>query len=166
LDGSFRKHRRCCPQIARLGSAILDGEIVVENASGVSSFNELVSDLKANRRDRYRYYAFDLLYLNGTNLRGASLADRKRLLGEVLSDTPADRTALSEHFEVDGAVLFERAGRLGLEGIVSKRRDAPYRSGRVKEWLKIKCVLRQEFVVVGVGTNQTGLQVHCRSHGC
>jgi bifunctional non-homologous end joining protein LigD len=139
----------------RLGSATLDGEIVVENASGVSSFNELVNDLKTGLQDRFRYYVFDLLYLNGADLRGASLADRKRLLAEVLSDAPTDKLILSEHFEVDGALLFEQAGRLGLEGIVSKRRDAIYRSGRVKEWLKMKCVLRQEFVVVGYVPSST-----------
>jgi bifunctional non-homologous end joining protein LigD len=139
----------------RLGSAVLDGEIVVENDSGVSSFNELVSDLKTNRQDRFRYYVFDLLYLNGADLRGATLADRKRLLSEILSEAPTEKITLSEHFEVDGAALFEQAGRLGLEGIVSKRRDAPYRSGRGKEWLKIKCVLRQEFVVVGYAPSST-----------
>jgi bifunctional non-homologous end joining protein LigD len=139
----------------RLGSAVLDGEIVVENNSGVSSFNELVSDLKTNRQDRFRCYAFDLLYLNGADLRGVALADRKRLLSEVLGETQSEKITLSEHFEVDGAVLFEQAGRLGLEGIVSKRRDAPYRSGRSKDWLKIKCVLRQEFAVVGYAPSST-----------
>jgi bifunctional non-homologous end joining protein LigD len=132
-----------------LGSAALDGEIVVDDDSGIPNFNELVSDLKNNRQDRFRYYVFDLLYLNGTDLRGAALSDRKRLLSEVLGDSMAGNVSLSQHFEVDGALLFEKVGRLGLEGIVSKRRTAPYRSGRNKDWLKIKSVERQEFVVIG-----------------
>ena len=104
---------------------------------------------KSNRQDRFRYYVFDLLYLNGTDLRGAALSDRKRLLAEILADPPTQSVSLSQHFEVDGALLFEKVGRLGLEGIVSKRRTASYKSGRNKDWLKIKCVERQEFVVVG-----------------
>jgi bifunctional non-homologous end joining protein LigD len=138
-----------------LGSAALDGEIVVDDDSGVPSFNELVSDLKNNRQDRFRYYVFDLLYLNGTDLRGAALSDRKHLLAEILAGSSTQNVSLSQHFEVDGALLFEKAGRLGLEGIVSKRRTAPYKSGRNKDWLKIKCVERQEFVVVGYAPSTT-----------
>ena len=70
-----------------LGSAILDGEIVVEDEAGVSSFSELVADLKSGRPDRFRYYVFDLLYLNGIDLTNVSLADRKRALATVLSGT-------------------------------------------------------------------------------
>lgn len=132
-----------------LGSAAIDGEIVVDDDSGVPSFNKLVDDLKSNRQDRLRYYVFDLLYLNGSDLRGATLSDRKGLLTEILADSQTQSVSLSQHFEVDGALLFEKAGRLGLEGIVSKRRTASYKSGRNKDWLKIKCAERQEFVVVG-----------------
>lgn len=132
-----------------LASALIDGEIVVEDARGISSFNDLVGDLKNGRQDRFRYYAFDLLYLDGTDLRGAVLEQRQQALAGVLASAASHRIALSEHFEVEGAVLFEHVSRLGLEGVISKRKDAPYRSGRVKEWLKCKCVRRQEFVVVG-----------------
>jgi bifunctional non-homologous end joining protein LigD len=133
-----------------LGSAVLDGEIVVEDAAGISSFAELVGDLKSGRQDRFRYYVFDLLYLNGADLRTASLDDRKRALAGVLASAPdVERIRLSEHFEIDGAKFFEHVSRLGLEGMVSKRPDAPYRSGRSKDWLKSRCVLSQEFVVIG-----------------
>jgi bifunctional non-homologous end joining protein LigD len=133
-----------------LGSAILDGELIVEDSAGISSFNDLVSDLKKGRLDRLRYYVFDLLYLNGVDLRGASLANRKRLLAAVLASAPhAETIFLSEHFAIDGAKFFEHVSRLGLEGMISKRSDAPYRSGRSKDWLKTRCVLSQEFVVVG-----------------
>ena len=133
-----------------LGSAILDGEIVVEDAAGISSFSELVGDLKAGRQDRFRYYAFDLLYLNGVDLANAELADRKELLATILASGPrSEKLALSEHFSIEGDTFFEHVSRLGLEGMISKRRDAPYRSGRTKDWLKSRCVLSQEFVVVG-----------------
>jgi bifunctional non-homologous end joining protein LigD len=133
-----------------LGSAILDGEIVVEDGAGVSNFSELVNDLKHGRQDRFRYYVFDLLYLNGVDLTNASLADRQGTLAALLaSASPSDRLALSEHFSVDGDKFFEHVSRLGLEGMVSKRQDAPYRSGRSKDWLKSRCVLSQEFIVVG-----------------
>ena len=133
-----------------LGSAILDGEVVVEDFAGISNFAELVGDLKAGRQDRFRYYAFDLLYLNGVDLTSTELADRKEILAIVLASSPqSGRLALSEHFSIEGATFFEHISRLGLEGMISKRRDAPYRSGRTKDWVKCRCVLSQEFVVVG-----------------
>jgi bifunctional non-homologous end joining protein LigD len=133
-----------------LGSAILDGEIVVEDSAGISSFSELVADLKAGRQDRFRYYAFDLLYLDGVDLTNAALADRKEILASIFATSPqSERLALSEHFDIEGDTFFEHVSRLGLEGMISKRRDAPYRSGRTKDWLKSRCVLSQEFVVVG-----------------
>jgi bifunctional non-homologous end joining protein LigD len=133
-----------------LGSAILDGELIVEDSAGISSFNDLVSDLRTGRLDRLRYYVFDLLYLNGVDLRGASLANRKGLLAAVLESAPdADGIFLSEHFSIDGAKFFEHVSGLGLEGMISKRSDAPYRSGRSADWVKTRCILSQEFVVVG-----------------
>jgi len=139
-----------------LGSAILDGEVVVEDSAGISNFAELVSDLKAGRQDRFRYYAFDLLYLNGVDLTSAELADRTEILARILASSPqSGALALSEHFSIEGATFFEHVSRLGLEGMISKRRDAPYRSGRTKDWLKSKCVLNQEFVVVGYTPSTT-----------
>jgi bifunctional non-homologous end joining protein LigD len=132
-----------------LGSGILDGEIVVEDSAGISSFSELVNDLKNGRRDRFRYYVFDLLYLNGCDLRNVALADRKALLAAVLQRADANIIRLSDHFEIEGTKFFEHVSRLGLEGMISKRKDAPYRSGRSKDWLKSRCVFGQEFVVVG-----------------
>jgi bifunctional non-homologous end joining protein LigD len=143
-----------------LGSAILDGEVVVEDSAGISNFAELVRDLKAGRQDRFRYYAFDLLYLSGVDLTGAELADRKEILARVLASSPqSGKVALSEHFSIEGARFFEHISRLGLEGMISKRRDAPYRSGRTKDWLKSRCVLSQEFVVVGYVPSTTARHV-------
>jgi bifunctional non-homologous end joining protein LigD len=133
-----------------LGSALLDGEIVVEEANGIATFNGLQADLSSGRQDRMRYHVFDLLYCDGFDLTRATLVDRKSLLAQVLAGLPAGSSIrFSEHLEADGPTMFEHAGRLGLEGIISKRRDLPYRSGRSEDWLKSKCVERQEFVVLG-----------------
>lgn len=128
--------------------AILDGELVVEAGNGASNFTQLQADLSAGRTDRFLLYLFDLLYLDGFDLRRAALADRKAALERLLDRAP-DRLRLSAHFREDGAMMLRHACRLSLEGIVSKRADAPYRSGRGRGWLKSKCAERQEFVVAG-----------------
>ena len=138
--------------VARLGlsSALLDGEIVVEDSAGLPSFSLLQSDLQAGRRDRFRYFLFDLLYCEGFDLTKATLLERKALLAQIAGGLPAaSPIRFSEHLAQDGPTMFEHACRLGLEGIVSKRIDLPYRSGRGTHWLKIKGVLRQELVILG-----------------
>lgn len=130
-----------------LGSAIIDGELVVENASGASDFSALQADLSEDRGDRFRYYAFDLLYLDGYDLTSLPLTTRKDLLAPLLPAGGLVR--YSEHFDEGAAMLLRHACRLGLEGIVSKLKDAPYRGGRGKSWQKSKCSARQEFVVAG-----------------
>jgi bifunctional non-homologous end joining protein LigD len=132
-----------------LSSALIDGEIVVED-SGISSFNLLQQDLSAGRQDRFVYYAFDLLYAEGYDLTPATLLDRKSLLQEIVAGLPtASPIRFSEHLAEDGPTMLEHACRLGLEGIVSKRSDLPYRPGRGEHWIKSKGVLRQEFVIIG-----------------
>jgi bifunctional non-homologous end joining protein LigD len=133
-----------------LASGLLDGEVVVEDGSGITSFNNLQADLKAGRQDRFCYFAFDLLYCEGFDLTKAALIDRKDLLQQILAGVPAGSPIrFSEHLEVDGPTMLEHSCRFGLEGIVSKRRDLPYRSGRGDHWLKSKCIDRQEFVILG-----------------
>ncbi len=129
-------------------AALIDGELVVEGQSGISDFSALQGDLSEGRTDRFVFYAFDLLHLDGYDLRGAPLLSRKAALETLLaaSDTPL---RYSGHFEEDGAVFLEHACRFSLEGVVSKLRDAPYRSGRGNQWLKSKCADRQEFIVAG-----------------
>jgi bifunctional non-homologous end joining protein LigD len=117
---------------------ILDGEAVVADSRGIPDFGLLHADLAAGRRDRLLYYAFDLLYLDGFDLRGAPLAERKRVLAELLAGA-SERILYAEHLEGAGAEIYERACAIGLEGIVSKQRDAPYRSGRTESWIKVKC---------------------------
>jgi bifunctional non-homologous end joining protein LigD len=133
-----------------LSSALIDGEIVVEDSAGLPSFTLLQADLSAGRRDRFRYFLFDLLYCEGFDLTKATLTDRKALLQQIVSGLPPNTPIrFSEHLAQDGPMMFEHACRLGLEGIVSKRSDLPYRPGRGDHWLKIKGVLRQEFLILG-----------------
>src|SRR5262249_2703097 len=119
-------------------------------ANGLSTFNGLQADLSSGRQDRMRYHAFDLIYCDGYDLTPATLIDRKRVLEQVLAELPVGSPVrFSEHLDANGPTMFEHAGRLGLEGIISKRRDQPYRSGRTDDWLKSKCDARQEFLVLG-----------------
>jgi len=138
-----------------LRNALIDGELAVENKSGVSEFSLLQADLSEGRHDRFVYYAFDCLYLDGYYLREAALIRRKALL-EQLIGTGRGVVRTSSHFEEDGALVLRRACGLGLEGIVSKLRLSPYRSGRGRNWVKCKCSARQEFVIAGYVPSSTG----------
>jgi bifunctional non-homologous end joining protein LigD len=131
-------------------TALLDGELVVEDEKGVSSFSSLQTDLKEGREDRFIYWIFDLLYLDGRDFTKEPLAARKAALQQLLkgrSRTSAIR--FTEHFDEHGSVIFQHACEMNLEGIISKLRDAPYRSGRSESFIKTKCHNAQEFVVVG-----------------
>jgi bifunctional non-homologous end joining protein LigD len=131
-------------------SAMLDGELVVEDANGVSSFAMLQSDLKDRRGDRLVYWVFDLLYLDGRDLTREPLLERKVALRRLLKgNSRTGPIRYAEHFDEDGAAIFQHACAMHLEGIVSKRRDAPYHSGRTENFVKTKCHNAQEFVVAG-----------------
>jgi bifunctional non-homologous end joining protein LigD len=132
-----------------VGSALLDGEIVVQDESGISSFAGLQSDLKSGRKDRLAYFVFDILYIEGVDIRDVRLDERKKLLKTVLDALAPSIIQYSDHMEEDGEVVLTHACRMGLEGIISKRVDLPYCSGRGEHWLKSKCVLSEEFVIVG-----------------
>lgn len=132
------------------GSAIVDGEAVVEDENGVSSFSALQDALSGSRgATNAILYAFDLLYLDGYSLLHVALEDRKEALAKLLSGIRSRSLRYSEHVIGNGQAMIENACRLGLEGIISKRRDAPYRSGRHGEWTKAKCTNREEFVIGG-----------------
>ncbi|MFU0505220.1 DNA ligase D [Pseudaminobacter sp. NGMCC 1.201702] len=131
-----------------IGKALIDGELVVETRSGTSDFSALQADLSEGRSDRFRFYVFDLLYLDGYDLTGLPLVKRKELLEQIVGHR-AGIIRYSSHFEENGDLVLQHACRLGLEGVVSKLRDAPYRAGRSKSWVKSKCSARQEFVVAG-----------------
>jgi bifunctional non-homologous end joining protein LigD len=136
-------------------TALIDGELVVENPSGVSEFSLLQADLSAGRGDRFVYYAFDCLYLDGYDLREAALIRRKELLKQLIG-TGAGAIRYSSHFVEDGRLVLQRACALGLEGIVSKASQSVYVSGRGKSWVKAKCSARQEFVIAGYVPSTTG----------
>lgn len=127
---------------------MIDGELVVEKQAGISDFSALQADLSEGRTDRFRYYAFDLLHVAGRDLKSLPLARRKALLSQILPKAdPILR--YSDDFEEPGDAVLAHACRLGLEGIISKRRDEAYRSGRSQDWIKAKCTARQEFVIGG-----------------
>ena len=118
----------------RSRSCIIDGEAVVCDDNGVTSFNRV----RYRRHDESIFlYAFDLIELNGDDLRRDPLEGRKAKLEMVLAKAGAG-IRFNEHMEGDGETVFRHACKLGLEGIVSKRKDSAYRSGRSSDWLKMK----------------------------
>ncbi len=128
----------------------LDGEVVVLDEQGQSSFGALQEALSANDQRRLTFFAFDLLYLDGYDLRGAALVDRKAVLSELIEGgSGVASIRYSDHIDATGDEVFRQAAQMGLEGVVSKQKDRPYRSGRSGEWVKSKCQARQEFVIVG-----------------
>ncbi len=147
--------------LARLPAreAVLDGEIVVVGRDGVTDFQALqnaLGDGNDGRDGRLMYFLFDLLYLDGRDLRGCTQVTRKRALKALLAEAPEEGTLrYTEHLEEDGAAVFQHACKLGIEGVIAKRPEAPYQSGRGDSWLKVKCGKRQEFVIVGF-TEPTG----------
>ena len=132
-------------------SAWLDGEMVVLDAQGRSRFGALQQALRPGKERAVRYVAFDLLYLDGWDLRPARLIDRKALLRELLARTGAleGRIRYGDHVVGSGAAFFEHVCELGVEGMVSKRASRPYVEKRTKEWLKLKCLGRAELLVGG-----------------
>ncbi len=144
-------------QAARaLGPAtmIIDGEAVVLDDEGRPDFGLLQKSLGAsgktagNRASDAILYAFDLIYLDGHDLRNVEYRSRRHLLEDTLKGH-GGAIRLSETIDADPAILLEHVGSLGLEGIVGKQLDQPYRSGRTGDWVKIKCVKSEAFMVVG-----------------
>jgi DNA ligase D-like protein (predicted ligase) len=132
----------------RCESAIIDGEAIVQNGDGVSDF-EALSSTMGQRPDSIILYAFDLMHLDGKDLRREALSVRRALLWALIGTDAESRIQFSEEFHGDGAAFFKACADKGLEGIVSKHGLAPYRSGRSKTWLKTKCFTESTFVVVG-----------------
>ncbi|MCK1706012.1 non-homologous end-joining DNA ligase [Bradyrhizobium sp. 146] len=139
------------------GQAIVDGEVVVIHEER-TNFSELQADLGRGDQDRLVYFAFDLLWLDGKDLRRMAQLARKELLKQLIDENGLEAPIFySEHHEGDGQALFEAASKLNYEGIVSKRVDAPYRSERVETWQKIKTVQREKFPVVGFVKDPSGV---------
>jgi bifunctional non-homologous end joining protein LigD len=130
-------------------SAVIDGEVVILLPEGRSSFQHLQNVFSEGAsRAGLTYYVFDLLELEGRSLTKLSLLQRKELLAQLVKEGPP-LIQYSQHLEGDGALVLANADRLGLEGIVSKRRNAPHRAGRSDGWLKTKCTKVAEFVIGG-----------------
>jgi bifunctional non-homologous end joining protein LigD len=132
-----------------IGSALLDGEAVVLDAAGRSHFQALQQALGTGRGEIH-LFLFDCLHLDGWDLRECRLDLRKEVLRALFDQVPASSPLrFSDHHVGGGPAFFAEACRSGVEGIVSKRADAPYRSRRSRSWLKVKCTLRQELVIAG-----------------
>jgi bifunctional non-homologous end joining protein LigD len=131
----------------RCPSAIIDGEAVVQDGDGASDLEALSS---AMRRQPHSIilYAFDLLHLDGKDLRQQALTERRAMLKQLVGVEEQSRIQFSDEFDGDGAALFKACADRALEGIVSKHALAPYRSGRSRTWLKTKCFTESTFVVV------------------
>lgn len=131
-------------------AALLDGEVVVLLPDGRTSFQALQNLLSSAPRPRgaLAYVVFDLLHQDGVDLRPAPLVERKRALAALLDGAPAPLRR-SEHVAGQGGAFLERACAHGVEGVVSKRAQGPYRPGRQGDWLKVKCLARQELVIGG-----------------
>jgi bifunctional non-homologous end joining protein LigD len=126
--------------------AVIDGEAVVLGASGVPDFQALRRELGKNS-GRVRYHAFDLLYLDGFDLRNLRYVERKELLKQLLEGAPAS-IAYMDYLDAEPDHIFKHACRMGLEGVVAKKRDSTYRSGRTESWIKLKCVKSDNFPIV------------------
>jgi bifunctional non-homologous end joining protein LigD len=131
-------------------SALIDGEVVVLDASGKTSFADLQAAFQDEKHAHLTYFGFDLLHLDGHNLRGLALDKRKAILEGLLGELDDDSILrYSQHIRSRGDETFRNACDLGAEGIVSKLADSKYTSGRSKTWLKAKCIHQQEFVIGG-----------------
>jgi bifunctional non-homologous end joining protein LigD len=133
-------------------SAIMDGEVIVQDARGISDFEALKSAIRW-QPERLIFYAFDLLHLNGKDLRDEPLSARRTKLNELVGANPKSPLQFSEEF-ADGAALFRACVEHGLEGIVSKLSFSRYRSGRTKTWLKTKCFTESAFLIIGTARDR------------
>jgi len=140
----------------KLPSGWLDGEIVVPDKHGVPDFQLLQNALDEARGDVIQYFVFDLAWFDGHDLRASPLIERRALLGRLLEDPPDPRVRFSESFDATPQSLLHSACSLHMEGVIGKRADAHYTTGRSGAWIKLKCTQRQEFVIIGYTDPQGG----------
>lgn len=132
-----------------LRSGWVDGEIVVMKPNGVPDFNALQNAMDASKAAAVSYFVFDVPFADGYDLTRAPLHARRAFLRAVIGNHAGDRVKFSDDFPGDGEAFLKAACKMGLEGIIAKRKDALYVSTRASTWLKVKCSSRQEFVVIG-----------------
>ena len=135
------------PAELEVESAIIDGEIIVTNEAGLSDFAALRKAITRRQHDLY-FVAFDLLHLNGHDLRDMPLEDRREILAEMIPQ--GGRIQFSQALPGDAKAIFHLVDQAGLEGMVSKRKDSKYRSGPSTNWLKAKCYSIDEYELLGV----------------
>ncbi|MEX0642290.1 MAG: DNA ligase D, partial [Pirellulales bacterium] len=140
-------------------TAILDGEVVAMQPDGTTSFQSLQNAFQTGSTANLLFFVFDLLYLDGYDVRALMLEDRKSLLRRVVPDNSHGAVRFSDHVVGKGPDFFDQACRMHLEGIISKRRQRPYVAGRGVDWLKVKCSLSEEFVIGGF-TTPSGARSH------
>ncbi len=138
-------------------TAILDGEVVVVDSAGRSSFQRLQQSMGGGSATAFVFEIFDLIYLEGYSLSQTPLRERKLALEQLLASAKAKGPLrYSDHVEGDGKQFFKQACDYGIEGIVSKLADSPYESTRNRNWQKTKCIKRQEFVIAGYTPSKKG----------
>jgi len=141
-----------------VATAILDGEAVMYDEQGRSDFNLLQTSLggrSGKKTSPAQFVAFDLLYLDGHDMQNTDLRVRRHLLADLIGSAESP-IQFSETFDATGAEMLEAACIHGLEGIIAKRLDSPYRSGRNGDWIKIKCVASESFFIVGYEQSAVG----------
>jgi DNA ligase D len=136
--------------------ALIDGEIVVQDEHGIASFAALQDALSAGRTHELIFFAFDLPYLDGYDLGAVPLVERKRALAGLLDPALTANSALqiSEHVVGNGRAFYRQASEFGLEGVISKRADAPYQQTRTRSWLKVKCRQSDDFLIAGFSPSE------------
>ena len=134
-------------ELLKANSFVIDGEAVVYGSGGLPDFQQLRRELGPKQSERVRYHAFDLLYLDGYDLRRVVYEERKRLLQRLLKGAP-ETFIYVEALAGDGNVILEKGCELGLEGLIAKRLDEPYRSGRQESWIKLKCKKSETFPII------------------
>ncbi|HMN67570.1 MAG TPA: DNA ligase D, partial [Bdellovibrionales bacterium] len=142
----------------RIENALMDGEVIWTDARGRADFQGLQNALSSGNLNRLTYYVFDLLHLNGADLTGLPLKERKAKLKKLLArnKTRVQRVLYSEHWAHQGKAMLKQSCKIGLEGVVSKEAYQPYVPGRSPLWQKTKCSLRQEFVIGGYAASKSG----------
>jgi bifunctional non-homologous end joining protein LigD len=134
---------------AGLPALVLDGEIAVPDVQGMTHLDALNAAIAERRPERFAYFAFDLVYFNGHDLRSCALEKRKALLREVIATAGGDRIVYVDHVIGQGGALLSAARQAGAEGIVSKNHGSAYRGGETRDWLKAKASETGTFVITG-----------------
>lgn len=142
----------------RCTSAILDGEVYLPDARGAADFSGLPAAIRWRPQDLI-FVAFDLLHLDGEDIRNRSIESRRAMLADLMRSAPAHPLAFSIELEADGPDAFAAIDTMGLEGIVSKKRGSRYKSGEADTWLKTKTFTNGEFEVIGADLSPTGAPV-------